>query len=59
MKFLAYVLWTFSAPFFLGGLVWVIMPVFMPLWAVALGMVAHACVWTTVIDHLNAAGWDN
>jgi len=59
MKFLAYLLWTLSAPFFAGGVIWAVMPVFIPLWAVAVGMIIHVCVWATVQEKLNDAGWDN
>jgi hypothetical protein len=39
--------------------IWAVMPVFIPLWAVAVGMIIHVCVWATVQEKLNDAGWDN
>jgi hypothetical protein len=59
MKFLAYLLWTISAPFFAGGVVWAVMAAFIPLWAVALSMFVHLGIWATVQEKLNEAGWDN
>lgn len=59
MKFTVYLLWTISAPFFAGGIVWAIAPVFMPMWAIAIGMIAHLAIWASVQETLTENGWDN
>ena len=58
MKFTVYLAWTISAPFFIGGVVWVFAPFFIPLWAVALGMVSHLCVWGSVQERMTENDWD-
>jgi len=58
MKFIAYLLWTVSAPFFAGGVVWAFAPFFIPLWAVAVGMIAHLCVWGSVQERMTENDWD-
>jgi hypothetical protein len=59
MKFAAYLLWTISAPFFAGGVPWMIAAAFIPGWAFVIGFIIHTAIWATVQEKLNDAGWDN
>ena len=58
MKFIVYLFWTISAPFFVGGLVWAITAAFIPMWAIAAGMFIHLAIWGSILETLTENGWD-
>lgn len=58
MKFVAYLLWTISGPMFAGGVVWAIAAAFIPMWAIAIGMIVHLMIWGSIQETLTEAGWD-
>lgn len=58
MKFAAFLLWTISAPFFAGGVVWAISAAVIPLWAVAIGMFIHLAIWGSVQETMLENKWD-
>lgn len=57
MRFALYCLWTITAPFFVGGVFWVLSPAVMPLWAVLPGMFFHLYVWATVFEAMQKYRW--
>jgi len=58
MRFAFYLFWTLSAPMFAGGVVWAIAAAFIPMWAIALGMIIHLMIWGSVQETLTENGWD-
>jgi hypothetical protein len=42
---------------FAGGVVWAVAAAFIPMWAIALGMIIHLMIWGSVQETLTENGW--